>query len=401
MEKFEKNKYSFSEDSPALFAVGESIDEARRKQINDIINELYDYKVLLKDLVVLEPSIKQRNIILNLALYITSNLEILEKFQRDKELPIKELRKTTFISKSFVERWNDYLIAYIVIFANPYYKLIQDYLRITENGEEIEIEDIEEIEEVEEVDEEIEEAEKETCENDNNVVSLEIEKKEEIENEESKEEMDEALDEDTSNDFDNVINIKKGIENKGIILSLTKRSMYLLTSVGEFKKVKRDKDSNVGEEGFGTKKKILKDFKIPIAIVIILIIAGISVFYHQYKKIDSTILIKTTSQVKIDVNPFGRVIYIYSSTDRGKEMLNDVGGLNEDFDEVLRNVLKHSKDNGMIPEGRIFVSVTGDPIKYGMLEKTGRYIIDNKIELVINNAGAEHKLNEIMQKENS
>ncbi|MCR6514767.1 hypothetical protein M4I33_07715 [Clostridium sp. LY3-2] len=143
MEKFEKNKYSFSEDSPALFAVGESIDAARRKQINEIINELYDYKVLLKDLVVLEPSIKQRNIILNLALYITSNLEILEKFQKDKELPIRELRRTTFISKSFVERWNDYLIAYIVIFANPYYKLVQDYLRITENGQIIEIEEVE------------------------------------------------------------------------------------------------------------------------------------------------------------------------------------------------------------------------------------------------------------------
>lgn len=391
MEKFEKNKYSFSEDSPALFAVGESIDEARRKQINEIINELYDYKVLLKDLVVLEPSIKQRNIILNLALYITSNLEILEKFQKDKELPIRELRRTTFISKSFVERWNDYLIAYIVIFANPYYKLVQDYLRITENGQIIEIEEVEEV--------------KETYESDNKVVSLDVEKKEEDkdseESEEAKEEIDETLDNDTSSDFDNVISITKGMENKGMVLSLTKRSMYLLTSVGEFKKVKRDKDSKVGREGFGTKKKSLKDFKIPIAIVILLIITGVSVFYHQYKKIDSTILIKTTSQVKLDVNPFGRVIYIYSSTDRGKEMLNEVGGLNEDFDEVLRNVLKYSKDNGMVPEGRIFVSITGDPIKYGMLEKTGRYIIDNKIELVINNAGTEHKLNEIMQKENS
>ncbi|WP_194191770.1 anti-sigma factor domain-containing protein [Clostridium chrysemydis] len=388
MEKFEKNKYSFSEDLPALFAVGETIDDARRKQINDIINELYDYKVLLKDLVVLEPSIKQRNIILNLALYITSNLEILEKFQKDKELPIKELRRTTFISKSFVERWNDYLIAYIVIFANPYYKLVQDYLRIMENGEIIEIEEVEEIEEANEVD--------------SKVVSLEVEKKEETENEESKEEeADETLDKDTSSNFDNVISITRGIENKGMVLSVTKRSMYLLTSVGEFKKVKRDRDSGVGKEGFGTKKKSLKDFKIPIAIFIILIIAGVSVFYHQYKKIDSTILIKTTSQVKLDVNPFGRVIYIYSSTDRGKEMLNEVGGLNENFDEVLRNVLKYSKDNGMVPEGRIFVSITGDPIKYGMLEKTGRYIIDNKIELVINNAGTEHKLNEIMQKENS
>lgn len=388
MEKFEKNKYSFSEDSPALFAIGESIDESRRKQINEIINELYDYKVLLKDLVVLEPSIKQRNIILNLALYIVRNLEILEKFQKDKELPIKELRRTTFISKSFVERWNDYLIAYIVIFANPYYKLVQDYLRITENGEIIEIEEVEEIEEADE--------------SDNKVVSLDIEKREEEkDSEEAKEEIDETLDNDTSSDFDNVVKITKGIENKGMVLSLTKRSMYLLTSVGEFKKVKRDKESKVGREGFGTKKKSLKDFKIPIAIVIILIIAGASIFYHQYKKIDSTILVKTTSQVKLDVNPFGRVIYIYSSTDRGKEMLNEVGGLNENFDEVLRNVLKYSKDKGMVPEGRIFISITGDPIKYGMLEKTGRYIIDNKIELVINNAGTEHKLNEIMQKEKS
>lgn len=337
MEKFKRNEYKFSASAPALFAVGSEANEVRRKQIKEIIDELYEYRVLIKDLIILEPNISQRDIILNLAFYIVNNVELLEKFQRRKEIPIVELRKGTLVSKHFVEKWNDYIIAYIIILANPYYKLVQDYMRIIEGDE----------------------------------------KKEE-----------------------SPISLSEEKTFRGIVLSKNKRSIFILTSTGEFKKIKYNTEDEieVGGEGSGIQGKRIRDYKKYIFIGIIVFIGIGIIFLNQYKKIDRTVLLKTTSAVKMEVNPFGRVIYMYSSTDKGKELVESVSGVNRRFDKVLRDSLKYANENKMIPEGSILVSITGNPIEYGALEDTGKYILENKINLVINNVGTEHKLYEIMGK---
>ena len=75
-----------------------------------------------------------------------------------------------------------------------------------------------------------------------------------------------------------------------------------------------------------------------------------------------------------------------------QEMLNKVDTKNAKIDNAMKNILEYAKDNNMIPEGSILVTVTGDPIKYGTLEETSNFVHDNDIKLRINNAGNEQKL---------
>ena len=64
--------------------------------------------------------------------------------------------------------------------------------------------------------------------------------------------------------------------------------------------------------------------------------------------------------------------------------------------KICENMQTHQINN-MIPEEGLLITVTGETIKYGKLELSGRYIYDNNIKVLINNSGTQHKLYEIMK----
>ena len=78
-------------------------------ELSAFLKELFLYKVLLKDLISALPSLTDRNVILNLAFFIVQDFEMLEKFQKNRKLPINKLCKETGIKRVFIERWQDYL----------------------------------------------------------------------------------------------------------------------------------------------------------------------------------------------------------------------------------------------------------------------------------------------------
>ncbi len=367
MEIFDRNKYKFS-DIPSLVEISDEVNKARGEQISLMEKELYSYKVLIQDLFAYSPSDRERNIILNIAFYIIGEVELLEFIQNKKKLPPNILSKKTMQPRKFIEEWNDYIITYTIIFSNPNYKLIQDYMRIEEFEEKVEIPKKKQPNKTV--------IKKVIIEKTNEEISVDKEKKYNKEEE------------------SNVVPIDKDSKSKlrGIIIKLFKHSACILTGMGEFKKIKLEDNMSVGEEVTARAKKGMKDYKLQIGIVIVAIIVACGTFFYKYSEIDRTILINTTSQVKIDVNSFNKIISSYSPTSKGEEMLKNLNLNNMKLDKAMEEILNYANNNKMIPSGKILITVTGDPLKYGTLEKTGEFAASHKINLVINNAGNEQKL---------
>ncbi len=328
MEKFDKSKFSFSKISP-IVDLSEKERKLRENNISLFLKELFLYKVLLKDLISALPSLTDRNVILNLAFFIVQDFEMLEKFQKNRKLPINKLCKETGIKRVFIERWQDYLITYTIILANPNYKSLQDYFIIEYKGDSI---------------------------------------------------------------GKNIENNEEPSVHKGLILKGKKRSAFILTSRGEFIRIKTDENKLIGDEVKGKEKIGFKHIKLKLAIVVFLIILIAIAGYRQYTKVASTIVVEGTSIIKIQTNAYNDVIYIYSPSDKGKELINSSSFINEDIDTALKSCIEYANKNEMIPTTGILITVTGDPIKYGTILKTEEYILDNNLKVQINNNGNQHKI---------
>lgn len=181
---------------------------------------------------------------------------------------------------------------------------------------------------------------------------------------------------------------------KGIVLASKKSSFIIMTSDGAFVKVKREKDIHVGGEVEAPEKIGFKHIKYKVAIALVLLIfIGIGV-YTQYKKCVSTVIIETSSTIKIEVNKYNNVVYMHSETEKGKKLISKVDGNNEDIDQVIKDSIIYASKNDMIPQDGVVITITGKALEYGSLEKTGKYIVKNNIKVLVNNAGKKHRLYE-------
>lgn len=335
MAEFNRNKYIFS-STPAIIEIGEDARKLREKQISFMLKELFLYKILIKDLVNIFPTYKDRNLILNIASYIYEDYELYEKIQKRRELPISIISKRTQISRTFLELWQDYILLYVIILSNPNYKCIQDYIRIEKK-------------------------------NSTSKLILKEYKKYDI--------------------------------KKGIIIKVNKRSVIVLTSEGELLKLKKDEEAKIGQEYKGLEKKGIRNYKLQISIGILLVIFLLSGFIYQYTTITRTVVIDTTSQLKFELNRFDKVIYAHSSTKKGKELIQSVDPEDKNIDEALENTLKYAKENEMIPGGSILITVSGDALKYGILENTAKYVKEEKIRVLVNNSGNQHNIKDMINDE--
>lgn len=327
-KNFNKNKYIFT-SMPSMVIVGDVAEKSRSKQINLFLSELHLYNVIVKDLVNFKLNENERNVALNVAYYMSEDEELSRLVNNKKALPISKLAKKTRMKSIFLERWRDYILAYYIILNNPNYKAIQDYFRIK-------------------------------LKEPNDVIKNEGRKKE---------------------------------NHKGIVIKSLKNSVYILTSKGEFIKLKNNSEVKAGEIAEGKQKKGISDYKIPIAITIfILFFIGCGIFI-KYNRTESIVVVETTSNIKMHVNSFDKVIYIYSPTDKGKLMISNINVLNKDVDDAVTEVLKYAIDNEMLDlTKKTLVTITGKPLKYGKFSETNKFISENKIPVLINNSGNQHKL---------
>ena len=330
MEKLSFNKDKYVFASlPSMLLIGDSAEYSRNKQIALFLNELNMYSVLLKDLVNFSLKENDRNIALNIAYYTTDNDDLLKTIIRKKDLPISKLSKLTKIKPEQIEKCRDYIIAYYIILTNPDYRLIQEYFRIK-------------------------------LREDNNVIGI-------------------------SN--------KKQDLYKGLVIRSLKKSAYIVTSKGEFIKIKTDSKASIGQLSEGEKKKTLRNYRIHISILLVMLILIGSGIIIQYRTTQSIVIIEATSNIKIHVNKFNKVIYAYSPTDKGKELLDNINILDKDIDEAVAETFEYALKNEMLDlSKKTLVTINGQAVQYGLLTKTNKIISENNISIIINNAGNQQNL---------
>lgn len=331
MDNFDKRKYRFSLVQP-LTLIGDEITEERGNQIILMNDELSLYNILIKDLVSDCPSLDIRNQILNIAYYIIDDTECYDKISEEKKLPIEDIVKKISVTKSFLTLWQDYIIAYVVILANSNYKHIQEYFRIEEN------------------------------------VDILVGNK--------------------------LVENNSDVLIKGIVISKSRKKVIVLTSKGEFKKISRSEYVEIGEEITGNEAKGLKNYKLHISIIAMLIIIMVGIISIKYTAITKTIVINTTSLIKVEVNSFGKVVNAQSPTVRGGEMLEKIKIQDKYMDEALYKIFKYAFENEMMPDGDVLITVSGKAMDLASIEETMKFLEDKNILVKLNNSGNEYYINQ-------
>lgn len=330
MGKDERVVYRFSSMSP-LVVVGDEVVEERRAQITLLKRELISYRVLLKDLALIEVPYSIKNELLNIAFFIVQDVEILDKFKDKKDLPMTVIAKEFGKTRRYLEEWRDNIVTYIVILSDPKYKHIQDYLRVIEDEEK----DI-----------------------DVNALSI----------------------------------LKDNKDINGVVISSRKKNAMIMTSMGDMIKVKLDDVASVGEDVIGKPKKLLRDYKFHLSMLVAIFIVLIGMIIFRYTKVVSTVMVGTTSDIILEVNSFDRIKNIYSRTERGNAMIESIDVTDKSIDYAIYSIIKYANENEMMPQMGIIVAVNGKPIKYGILNKTEDYIYVEQIDLKLNNSGMEQNL---------
>lgn len=327
MGRDERVVYRFSSIAP-LIVISDEIIEERKEQILLLKRELINYRVILKDLALMEVPYSIKNELLNIAFFIVQDVEILDNFKSKKNIPMSVVAKEFGKTRRYLEEWRDNIVTYVVILSDPKYKHIQDYLRVIEDEEK----DI-----------------------DVNALSI----------------------------------LKNNKDIKGIVISSRKKNAMIMTSMGDLVKIKTNDIVSIGEEVSGTPKKLLRDYKflISMLVAIFLVLIGMTIF--RYTKVVSTVMVGTTSNIVLEVNSFNRIKNIYSRTERGSKMVETIDVLDKGIDHAIYSIIKYANENDMMPQTGIIVTVNGKPIKYGLLSKTEDYIYLEQIDFKLNNSGIE------------
>lgn len=330
MSNFQEDKYKFSMKTPSNLALDDVV-ESRKEEIERLKEDLLEYKILIKDLTYDEVSYINRNKILNIAYFIIEEMELFDYLNATKKFPINRLLKRTPIDKEFYIQWKEYIITYVVILSNPNYKYLQDYIQIEE--------------------------------------AINILGSEEI------------------------MQINKEEEYRGIILSKGLNSAIILTSKGEFIKVKAGKDNKVGEDFIGKESFRLRKYKLQISIFLSILVVIVSLGLIQYRLIDKTVVIETTSSITLEVNKFGKIIDAYTQTEKGNIMLEKLNIENDNIDVSMKEILNYAIDNEMIPDTGVLITITGKALKDKDLALTEKFIEEKELKVKLNNSGDEHKIN--------
>ena len=330
MSNFEPNKYKFLIKSKINLSL-EDVIESRREEIERLKEELLEYRILIKDLTFSDPSYMIRNKILNIAYYIIEEEELFEYLNKTKKFPLNRLLKRTPLEKEFLLEWKDYIIVYSVILSNPRYGYIQEYLQVVE--------------------------------------AIDILGSDEIR--ENKEEENERFG----------IVVYKGLLNS-----------VILTYKGEFIKIKNKSQYLLGEEIIGKESFSLRKYKLQASILFSIIAIITTIFIVQYRAIEKTVVVETTSPISIEINRFNKIIDVDSNTEKGMQLISSLDIKKLNIDNAVKSILDYAMNNEMIPTTDIIITVTGKSLNYNELKESENFILENKLEVKLNNAGNEQKI---------
>lgn len=285
------------------------------------------------------PTSDRLDMLANAAKFIVEDEKLIAVFKKSKKLPILLIGERTHIKLEVLKTWQNYLSFYVIIFMDGKYPEINNYLNIQLNN----------------------------------------------------------------NEQSNKIRI---VENEtiytGIALKLSLKSTIILTSKGLLVRAEYVDNMALGKIVKSKKTREFKNLIYKVAgVIFIMSVIGLC-FTLYYNREYTNVVVKTTSEIRITLNEFNKVIDISSPTQKGKELIKSESLKHKSLDDTMTGILEYADDNAMIPEdGRINVIVTGQRLDLSTLENTIKNVSNQKADtnkkereyrLLINNAGIEENI---------
>ncbi|QAA30968.1 hypothetical protein [Clostridium manihotivorum] len=338
MNPFYKDKYIFL-SIPKIKVVREN-KISYGKQMALFIRELRLYKVTSKSLVNKTPKYELRNYLLNIAFFIVQNGDILQELVSKRELPISKLTKYIGASRSIIENWRDYLISYVLLLSNSNYLELKKYLNIQEK-------------------------------------------------------------EDGSSSL-SIVNKSKDTskEHIGISLKGSKNYSDILTSTGEFKRIKNNEsDKKIGQELSGYEKRGFKYYKRIIAAVVFFMVLIGSTALYIYNENYTTLVINSNSKMILEINRFKKISEAYSQNANNQKILDSLNIQYDSVDDGVAKLFQYLNEQKFLSNKDILIVISGHKLDNTDLQKLEQYIEDNnkdkkndKINVTVNNMGDEKKI---------
>ena len=336
----EKNKYIFS-NKTKIRVVSKDKNQFN-KEVIMLLKELKAFNIDLKKLVNKHIDINDKNIVLNIAMYISENVDLLDELKKVKDLPYKTIIMYSDIPKDFLGRWREYIIFYSILLNELKYKYLKSYLSIEKK---------------------------------------EIEKKKE-----------------------HLILIDKKEEKnplfRGIVLRDLKNASIVLTSKGEMIKLKNNEKTKLGDELTGREVLRLRHYKKQIIIASLISAAIISISLLVYNYAYTTLVVRGTSEIKIDNNIFKRVVKATCPTSKGKELIFSTDLSNKKIDYAVKDIIEYMNKNKMIEKNKVVIFINKNRLKKNDLILTEQYVANKKIKVLVNNCGKEENFNNVVTKKN-
>ena len=114
---------------------------------------------------------------------------------------------------------------------------------------------------------------------------------------------------------------------------------------------------------------------------------------YKYNNVVRTIVVETTSPIRLEINGFNRVLNITSSTEKGQLLVEETNLLDQKLDRAIYKIIEYANENEMIKSSGIVVTITGKALKHNSLDETADFIYKKDLKVRFNNSGSEHKLN--------
>jgi hypothetical protein len=128
----DKDRYVFLQ-RPAIEIYNKNEIVSRERQIAILNKELSFYRISPLKLTREIPSERIRNLLLNIALIVISEEKLLNEFLSLRKLPLKKISRLVEEPVFLLQKYESYLVAYIILFYGEKYPLLTRYMEYVAN----------------------------------------------------------------------------------------------------------------------------------------------------------------------------------------------------------------------------------------------------------------------------
>lgn len=187
------------------------------------------------------------------------------------------------------------------------------------------------------------------------------------------------------------------MNRSGIVMKIDKKAAFLMTSSGEFVKVKiSGKAPEIGEDYAGSvvvKTNIFKHAAIAASLMFLFITGGGAYAYAYYTPVTS-VVVDINPSIELKANRFDKVIKANPLNEDAKVILSEVDLKNQTLDNALNLIVQESKEHNYINDAYIesgkAITVKIDSKnknKHFELPKFEQYVNDNDLKVKIKEKG--------------